>query len=79
MDRLAQLYNSAQFINLSMGALGIYAETSTSLIRFLSDLAMNKKEILLCTKCVICVFDARNTYFAVGIKNGATLSFSISN
>ena len=33
-DRLAQLYNSAQFINLSMGALGVYGETCTSLIRF---------------------------------------------
>ena len=59
MDRLAQLYNSAQFINLSMGALGIYAETSTSLIRFLSDLAMNKKEIdfalyKMCNLCIRC-------------------------
>ena len=26
MDRLAQLYNSAQFVNLSMGALGVYGE-----------------------------------------------------
>ena len=34
MDRLAQLYNSAQFVNLSVGALGVYGETSTSLIRF---------------------------------------------
>ena len=59
MGRLAQLYNSAQFINLSMGALGIYAETSTSLIRFLSDLAMNKKEIdfalyKICNFCIRC-------------------------
>ena len=45
MDRLAQLYNSAQFVNLSMGAAGVYGETFTSLIRFLSDLGMNKKEI----------------------------------
>ena len=34
MDSLAQLYNEAQFINLSMGALGLYDKTSTSLIRF---------------------------------------------
>ena len=79
MDSLAHLYNSVQFINLSMGALGVYGETSTSLVRFLSDLGMNKKETSLCAKYVVCVFDAHTTYFAVGIKNGATLSFSISN
>ena len=78
MDSLAHLYNSVQFINLSMGALGVYGETSTSLVRFLSDLGMNKKETSLCAKYVVCVFDAHTTYFAVGIKNGATLSFSIS-
>ena len=79
MGRLAQLYNSAQFINLSMGALGVYGETFTSLIRFLSDLGMNKKEIdLALCKYVACAFDAHTTYFAVGIKNDATLSFSIS-
>ena len=53
MDRLVQLYNSAQYVNLSVGALGIYGETFTSLIRFLSDLDMNKKEIdfALCKIC----------------------------
>ena len=45
MGRLAELYNKAQFINLSMGALGLYDKTSASLIRFYSDLGMNKKEI----------------------------------
>ena len=57
MDRLAQLYNSAQFINLSMGALGIYGETFTSLIRFLSDFGMNKKEtdFALCKLCSVCI------------------------
>ena len=45
MDRLAQLYNSAHFVNVSMEALGVYGETFTSLIRFLSALGMNKKEI----------------------------------
>ena len=78
MDSLAHLYNSGKFIKLSLGSLGIYGETSTSLVRFLSDLGMNKKETSLCAKYVVCVFDAHTTYFAVGIKNGATLSFSIS-
>ena len=79
MGRLAQLYNSTQFINLSMGALGVYGETFTSLIRFLSDLGMNKIEIdFALRKDVVCVFDAHTTYFDVGIKNDATLSFSIS-
>ena len=27
----------------------------------------------------MCIFDVHTTYFAVGIKNEATLSFSISN
>ena len=45
MDRLAQLYNSTQFVNFSMGALGVYGKTFTSLIRFVSVLGMNKKEI----------------------------------
>ena len=55
MDSLARLYNSAQFINLTMGALGVYGETSTSLVRFLSDLSMNKKEIdfALCKICSV--------------------------
>ena len=34
MDRLAQLYYKVQFINLSVGALGLYDKTPTSLIRF---------------------------------------------
>ena len=59
MDRLAQMCNSAQFINLSMGASGVYAEISTSLIKSLSDLGMNKKEINLasykiCNVCIRC-------------------------
>ena len=45
MGRLAELYNKAQFTNLSMGALGLYDKKSTSLIRFYSDLGMSKKEI----------------------------------
>ena len=81
VDRLAQLHNSAQFVNMSMGALGVYGETSTSLIKFLSDLGMNirKKLILLCAKYLMGVFDTHTTYFAVGLKNGVTLSISISN
>ena len=57
MDSLARLYNSAQFINLTMGALGVYGETSTSLVRFLSDLSMNKKKIdfALCKICSVCI------------------------
>ena len=57
MDSLAHLYNSAQFIDLTMGALGVYGETSTSLVRFLSDLGMNKKEIdfVLCKICSVCI------------------------
>ena len=53
----AQLYNSAQFVNLSMGALGVYGETSISLTRFLSDLGMNKKEIdsPLCKIYNVCI------------------------
>ena len=78
MDSLAYLYNSGKFIKLSMGSLGIYGETSTSLVRFLSDLGMNKKESSLCAKYVVFVFDAHTTYFAAGIKNRAILSFSIS-
>ena len=68
MDSLAHMYNSAQFINLSMGALGVYGETSTSLVRFLSDLGMNKKEIdfALCKiynvyiPCTYYIFCCRN-------------------
>ena len=54
MDRLALLYNSAKFINLSMGTLSVYGELSTSLIRFLSDL-MNKKDMdfALCKICSV--------------------------
>ena len=66
MDSLAHLHNSAQFINLSMGALGVYGETSTSLVRFLSDLGMNKKEIdfalwKICSACIrYYIFCCRN-------------------
>ena len=62
MNSLAHLYNCAQFINLFMGALGVYGETSTSLVRFLSDLGMNKKEIdfVLCKICSVCI---RCTYY----------------
>ena len=68
MDSLAHLHNSAQFINLSMGALGVYCETSTSLVRFLSDLGMNKKEIdfalckiyNVCIRCTHYIFCFRN-------------------
>ena len=61
MDRLAQLYNSTQFVNLSVGNLGVYGETSTNLIRFLSNLDMNKKKIdlPLCkiyNKCIRCTY-----------------------
>ena len=57
MDRLAQVYNSTQFVILSMGALGVYGETSTSVIKLLSDLGMNQKEIdfALCKICNICI------------------------
>ena len=57
MGRLEQLYNSAQFFKLSMGALGVYGETSISLIRFLSDLGKNKKDIYiaLCKICNVCI------------------------
>ena len=57
MDSLAHMYNSAQFINLSMGALGVYGETSTSLVRFLSDLGTNNKEIdfTLCKIYSVCI------------------------
>ena len=44
MDRLRQLCNSIQFVNLSVGALGVCNERPSSLIRFLSNLSMNKKE-----------------------------------
>ena len=51
------MYNSAQFINLSMGALGVYGETSSSLVKFLSELGMNNKEIdlALCKICSVCI------------------------
>ena len=57
MDSLAHMYNSAQFINLSMGALGVYGETSSSLVKFLSELGMNNKEIdlALCKICSVCI------------------------
>ena len=56
MDRLVQLYNSTQFVNLPMGALGVYGETSTNFMRFLSDLGRNKKEIeyIRCTYYIFC-------------------------
>ena len=57
MGRLARLYNSVQLVNLSMVALGVYGETFTSLIRFLSDLDMNKNEIdfVLRKICNVCI------------------------
>ena len=57
MDSLAHMYNSAQFINLSMGAPGVYGETSSSLVKFLSELGMNNKEIdlALCKICSVCI------------------------
>ena len=68
MNSLAHLYNCAQFINLFMGALGVYGETSTSLVRFLSDLGMNKKEIdfALCKICSVCI---RCTYYIFCCRN----------
>ena len=60
MDSLVHLHNSAQFINLSMGTLGVYGETSTSLVRVLNDLGMNKKEIDLCKICSVCI---RSAYY----------------
>ena len=68
MDSLAHLYNSAQFINLSMGALRVYGETSTSLVRFLSDLDMNKKEIDFAL-CKICSVGIRCTYYIFCCRN----------
>ena len=57
MGRLKQLYNSTQFFKLSMGALGVYGETFISLIRFLSGLGKNKKDIYiaLCKICNVCI------------------------
>ena len=68
MGRLAQLYDSAQYVNLSMGALGVYGEISTSLIKFLNDLGMNMKEIdfSLCKLCNVCI---RCTYYIFYGKN----------
>ena len=66
-------------MNLSIGGLGVYGEKSTSLMRFLSDLCIRKILISLCAKYVMSVLDAHTTYFIAGIKDGAALSFSISN
>ena len=68
MDSLAHLHNSAQFINLSMGALGVYGETSTSLVRLLIDLGMNKKEIDFAL-CKICSVYIRCTYYIFCCRN----------
>ena len=68
MDRLVQLYSSIQFVNLSMRALGVYGETSISLIRCLSDLGMNKKEIDFAL-CKICNVYIRCTYYIFCCRN----------
>ena len=68
MDRPAQLYNRAQFVNLSMGALGVYGETFTSLIRFLIDLGIKKKEIDF-TLCKVCHVRIRCTYYIFSCRN----------
>ena len=68
MERLAQLYNSAQFVNLSIGALGVYGKTVTSLIRFLSGSGMNKKEIDS-PLCKICNVFIRCTYYMFCSRN----------
>ena len=68
MNSLAHLYNCAQFINLSMGALGVYGETSTSLVRFLSDLGMNKKEIDFAL-CKIYIVYIPCTYYIFCCRN----------
>ena len=72
MDRLAQLYNSAQFVNLSMGALGVYGETFTSLIRFLSDLGIKKKGIDFALY-KICNVRIRCTYYIFYCRNKENL------
>ena len=51
-----------------MGALGVYGEMPTSLIRFLSDLGMNKKEIDFAL-CEICNVRIRCTYYIFCCKN----------
>ena len=51
-----------------MGALGVYVETSTSLVKFLSDLGINKKEtdFVLFKICSVCI---RCTYYIFCCRN----------
>ena len=51
-----------------MGALGVYGEIPTSLIRILSDLGMNKKEIDFAL-CEICNVRIRCTYYMFCCRN----------
>ena len=68
MARSSILYNRVQFVNLSMGALGIYGKTCEDLVIMLKDLNMIKKEIdfVLCKLCIICF---QCTYYIICSRN----------
>ena len=78
MDRLSGLYNKVQFVNLSMGALGIYGESCEDLVTMLRDLGMNKKEIdYVYANYIMCAYDVHIIYFVLETGNGVTrISFA---
>ena len=79
MDRLSGLYNKVQFVNLSMGASGIYGESCEDLVTMLRDLGINKKEIMIMfyANYVMCAHDVHIIYFVLETENEVTqISFA---
>ena len=70
LEDLKSRYKKVKFINLSMGAIGIYGDTCFNLKSVLKHLGLNKNEVnyLLRKLCNICT---RTTYFIFCKRNKA--------
>ena len=70
LEDLKSRYKKVKFINLSMGAIGIYGDTCFNLKSVLKHLGLNENEVnyLLRKLCNICI---RTTYFIFCKRNKA--------
>ena len=70
LEDLKARYKKVKFINLSMGAMGIYGDTCSNLKSVLKHLGLNENEVnyLLRKLCNICI---RTTYFIFCKRNKA--------
>ena len=70
LEDLKSRYKKVKFINLSMGAIGIYGDTCLNLKSVLKRLGLNENEVnyLLRKLCSICI---RTTYFIFCKRNKA--------